>query len=144
MTPGAIRVVMVSPYREDFQAWCDVCYASGHWSALGLVPTVVVADEIAGVTHPGKAPTGWHRLLSQGMEWGISVIAITQSPTESDKTAMRNASVIRSFALRLPTDCDAMARYIGCEAAELATLAPLHYIERDMSSGAVVRGSVGA
>ena len=103
---------------------------------------MIVADETAGVTHPGKAPPGWHRLLAQGMELGISIMAITQSPAESDKTAMRNASLIRSYALRLPTDRAAMARYIGCDAADLGRMSPLHYIERDMATGAISRGKL--
>ncbi len=140
---GPIRSVLVSPYRCDFGAWALACYASGHWGALREISTTVVAEETAAVTHPGKAPPGWHRLLSQGLEHGIDIYAITQAPAESDKTAMRNASVIRSFALRLPADRAYMSAYLGVDADELGALPPLHYIERDMNTGAITRGKLG-
>lgn len=134
---GPIRLALLTIDRAAFDAWAACAFF-----AARSVPTDVVADELASYTNPGKASPGWHRLLSQGLEFGTRIYAITQSPAEADKTCFRNATRIRAFAQRRSADCVAIARELDVAPAELRDLPPLAYIERDCVALTLTRGTL--
>lgn len=136
------RFAYISQDRGDFGYWAEACY----WWARVLdtrhARSVVVAEELSAFTTPGKAPQGWHLLLTQGLEFAADIWALVQRPAESDKTCIGNATRLRAFAMTRAADCAYIARELDCEANEIAALKPLSYIERDMITGGLTRGRV--
>lgn len=122
----------------DFDAWAKLAYLWG-----GFWPAVIIGEEIADVTSPGKAPDGWGQLIRKGLYYGNHIYAISQRPAESDKTVWGNASLIHCHACVLDTDADYMARKMGCPAAELMNMDYLEWIERESGSKVLVRGKLG-
>src|SRR5687767_13929304 len=45
--------------RAQFEAFCRVAFA---WAKIQ--PATIIVEELAWVTHPGKAPEGWHELVT--------------------------------------------------------------------------------
>lgn len=138
--PG--RFAFISQSRADFGYWAEACYWWGRVAKFNGDRSVVVAEELSAFTSPGKAPTGWHLLLTQGLEFSIDIWALVQRPAESDKTCIGNATKLRAFAMTRAADCEYLARELDCEAREISALKPLAYIERDMLSGRTSRGRV--
>lgn len=118
---------------RDFEFFCKVALLWGQ-----VWPCSVIVDELAEVTHPGKAPPAWHKLVTQGAHWGIWVYGISQCPAESDKTIWRNAHVLRCFRLVAEQDRAYLARRMAVEAGQLPTV-PLQWVERD-ADGNVTSG----
>lgn len=81
----------------------------------------VVAEELADVSSPGKAPSAWGGLIRGALKLGIDIYAISQRWAEADKTAINNASEIVCFSM-MPMDVDYMSKRVGIDPAELARL----------------------
>lgn len=112
---------------RHFDAFCRTAVAWGR-----LAPCTVVIEELADVSNPGKAPPGWGLLLRWARKLGVSVYAITQRPSESDKTIVGNAHRIVCHAMARHADQIYMARELGLEHREVASLdrTRLEHIER--------------
>lgn len=119
---------------DQFDAWCRVAFAWGQ--------CVAVAEELAGVTSPGKAPPGWHTLVSRGRKRGIALIGVTQRPAESDKTIMGNASFIRVGRLSRAQDRRYMASEIDIPERYINALENLQYISKNMAKNEYFAGTV--
>ena len=119
---------------NDFDAWCRVAFAWGH--------CVAVAEELAGVTSPGKAPPGWHTLVSRGRKRGIALIGITQRPAESDKTIMGNASSIQVGRLSRAQDRRYMASEIDISDEYINGLENKQYIKKNMAKNEYFAGKI--
>ncbi len=106
---------------------------------------VIVVDEIADVTVPGKAPQAWGEIARKSRAFGCDVYVTTQRPQECDKTAQGNAMV---FHCGLMADADDQ-RYVakrllgGVPFERVAALAPLDYLQRDVRTRTVRAGRVG-
>lgn len=105
----------------------------GFWSrcALAWGSCVAIAEETADVTSPGKAPPGWGELVRRGRDRHVWIYAITQAPSESDKTVMRNHTLIHCGALKRDPDRAYMAREMRCHKVALDRLKPLDWVESD-------------
>jgi len=125
------RFAFVAPVKA-FDLWARAAFAWGNCTA--------VAEELAGVTTPGKAPPGWHQLVSRGRKRGIEVIGVTQRPSESDKTIMGNATLIHCGMLAREQDRAYMARELDVPLAQVNELEPLEWIERKRGAKVVTRG----
>ena len=136
------RFAFVSANVADFNFWARAAYWWGYISKLHGQRSVVVAEELSAFTHPGKAPPGWHLLVTQGLEFEIDIWSLMQRPAESDKTCLGNATRLRVFALTRFQDCRYIANELDCDPAEISRLPPLHYVERDMLTGKLSRGQV--
>ena len=88
--------------------WIRACAADGRTVAL-------VAEELADVTSPGKAPPAWGEILRKSLELGPHLYALTQRPAESDKTAIGNATIMRCHAMRRAKDRKSMALDMGID-----------------------------
>lgn len=133
---GPKRVAFVGHYsKATFQSWARCAYL---WGVLA--PCTAVAEELAMVTNPGKAPAGWHRLVSGGLKYGIDIIAITQRPSESDSTVMGNATRLRCFRMQRKRDREMMAGELDIPVEKITRLAPLHYVERMAGCAEIVEG----
>jgi hypothetical protein len=127
----------------------------GHWAECAFllarvrekrfpdrVHMAVVAEETSDVTSPGKAPDGWGMLIRRGLKYGVDIYAITQRPSESDKTVMGNASIIHCCGLQRAGDRKYMALEMDIPIAELQGLdrSKLEYIHKDMRDGQWQKG----
>lgn len=108
------RFAYVPRHLSDFDFWCQCAYAWGHCD--------LIAEELADVTSPGKAPLGWGIILRRGRERVLRVWGITQRPAESDKTIMGNWTLARCFALGRADDRKYMARELDIPQAMLDSL----------------------
>ena len=112
------------------------------WVWLRSKPGQLVIEELADVTSPGKAPPEWGEICRKGRHYGAQVYAITQRPAESDKTIVGNAAAIHTGLMAFPRDRAYMAECLDVPAAEVGKLKPLEWIERDMRTRALRRGTV--
>lgn len=120
----------------QFEQFCRLA-----WVWLRMARGVLVVEELADVTNPGKAPLAWGEIVRKGLRYGVEVFALTQRPSESDKSSIGNASVIHSHRMARDADRRYIAAELGVPVAEVEALQPLYWIERD-SVGAVRRGRV--
>ena len=129
---GPVRLAFVpaANMQQQFDTWA---HAALHWGRH-FGPCVVVAEELAGVSHAGKAPGWWHALLSRGLKRGITIYAISQRWAEADKTTIGNASRFVIFRA-LPMDAEYIARRAGVPLEVVQSLQPLEYLERDHLQG---------
>lgn len=114
--------------RAEFDAWARCAYA---WRNC-----TVVAEELAGVTQPGKDRGGWGRLLREGrarrfgQSVGVQVIATTQRPTECDSTIWGQVSRVVVFRLPRLADRQKMASELDLSVDMIPSF-PYEWIERD-------------
>ncbi len=122
---GAARIAFCPPVMSQaaFSIWARAAFAWGE--------CVAVAEELAGVTTPAKAPPGWHELVSRGRKRGVVLYAVTQRPSESDKTVMGNATRLHVGRLQRAQDRAYMARELDVEQVRIDRLKKLEWIERD-------------
>lgn len=130
---GALRVRFVANGEAAFNIWAKGVFTWGN--------CVGVAEEIAGVTSPGKAPVGWHTLVSRGRKRGITIYAVTQRPSESDKTILGNVSRIWVGRMARDKDRKYMAAELDVNKDDITELKALDYLERDMLTNTVCRGN---
>ncbi|WP_302172869.1 hypothetical protein [uncultured Hydrogenophaga sp.] len=123
--PGPMKIAFVpgSDLKGDFDFWCDAVMFAGRYRG----PLAAVAEELADVTTPSKAPGAWGILLRRGLKRGISIYAISQRWAEADKTAIGNASQYVCFAMR-GDDVAYMARKTRIPEADLAKLQALEWV----------------
>jgi hypothetical protein len=129
---------------DDFGYWSECAFVLARACHARKLRLAVVAEELADVTTPGKAPQGWGILIRRGLKYGADIFAITQRPSESDKTIMGNASVIHCCGLQRAGDRKYMAAEMDVEAAELQGLdrSRLEYLHKDCRTGETVHGSL--
>lgn len=127
--PGPFRYGYTGPVNaKTFNTFCKLAFV---W--MKAAPDgVLVVEELADVTTPGKAPEGWGEIVRKGRHYGGSIFGLTQRPAESDKTLAGNADVIHCGRLSFPTDRKTLAEYLDVPVKMITALPSLHYIERDM------------
>ena len=133
-----LRNAYVTPSLDDFGFFADCAW----WLIRATKQrAAVVAEELADVTTPGKAPDAWGILIRRGLKYGADIYAITQRPSESDKTVMGNASVIHCCALQRAGDRKYMAAELDVPLNDLKlNRGALEYLHKDMRSGKTTRG----
>jgi len=123
-TAGHMRIAYVAggDLKAEFDFMCGcVMFAGRH-----IAPLDFVAEELADVTTPSKAPGNWGILVRRGLKRGINIYAISQRWSEADKTAIGNASLYIVFTTR-PKDVKYVANSTGLDVEELKTLAPFEF-----------------
>mgnify|MGYP001574383419 CR=1 FL=1 len=130
---SAARLAYIPASLKHFDFFCRAAFAWGR--------CVVVVEELADVTTPGKAPTGWGMVVRRGRHQSLTVYGITQRPAESDKTIIGNATLTHCCKLKRAPDRVYMAREMGCALALLDALKPLEWVEAD-EFGRVRRGKM--
>lgn len=136
--PGPQRVAYVAggALAAEFDFWAGCVMYAGRYVA----PLVCVAEELADVTTPAKAPGNWGILLRRGLKRGISIYAISQRWSEADKTAVGNASAFVLFRLSSGDDIRYMSRKTRVPEAELIGLKRLEFVLFDAVDGKTERG----
>lgn len=120
-------------HAQAFEVWCQVA-----WRSVGAT---VYVEELSTVTSPARAPVTWSRLVSAGRHQGLTVIGTAQRPAMIDKTFLGNCTVVRTTGgFRYAEDARTVAGVLRVPVDEVDELRPLHWIERDFSSGKLARG----
>lgn len=117
------RIAFRSIRPAEFDAFCRAAYA---WGSC-----VVIAEELADVTTPGKAPLGWGMVVRRGRDRALIVYGVTQRPAESDKTILGNVTRIHCCMLPFARDREYMARQLDIAQARIDAMQPLDWIERE-------------
>lgn len=138
--PGPQRVAFVAggDLKDAFDFWAAaVMYAGRH-----VEPLHAIAEELADVTTPSKAPGAWGILLRRGLKRGISLWCISQRWSEADKTAVGNASDFVIFRQSSGDDVRYLARKTRVQEAEINDLVPLQFVHLDALTGEIQRGKL--
>lgn len=136
--PGPQRVAYVAggKLQDEF----DFFSAAAMYAGRYVGPVDVIAEELADVTTPSKAPGAWGILLRRGLKRGITIWAISQRWSEADKTAVGNASDFVVFRQSSGDDVRYLSRKTRIAETEINDLAPLQYVHLDALTGAIQRG----
>ncbi len=126
---GPLKVAFVAGgnLADAFDCWAACVQYAGRYCG----PLVAIAEELADVTTPAKAPGHWGILLRRGLKRGITIYAISQRWAEADKTAMGNASAFVIFRQATGPDAAYMARYTRVPVEEINALPALHFVIYD-------------
>lgn len=119
---------------EQFEVLCKLAYAVGD--------CVLIVDELAIYTKPLNAPPSWRDCSMRGRHRGLVVIGASQRPASIDKDFFGNATTIRTGRLNYKPDIVTMSNVLHVPANEISTLKPLEWIQRDMSTGEISKGTV--
>ena len=134
---GALKVRFVAEGAKMFEFWAACAFA---WCNACLV-----AEELADVTTAGKAPPHWGHVVRRGRARGLApIFAVTQRPSESDKTTVGNATLTHVGRFNRQQDRKYMADEMDIDVREIAALAPLEFIEKDAYANTVIKGKLGA
>jgi hypothetical protein len=112
-TRGPARLAYVAgsdaDLKAEFESFCRIALQFG--KIFG--PCCVIAEELADVSSPGKAPGSWGGLVREALKNTITIYAISQRWAEADKTALNNSTEIVCFQMK------AMDRKYMAEKAEI-------------------------
>ncbi len=122
--PAKLAYVAGGDLKEQFDYWAGCAMFWGRY----MGPAVIIAEELADVTTPAKAPGNWGILLRRGLKRGITIYAISQRWSEADKTAMGNASEFVLFRMSSGDDIKYLNRKTRVPVTELEGLQPLEYV----------------
>lgn len=136
--PAKLAYVPGPSIAQEFDFWAACVLYWGKWFG----GCVAVAEELADVTSPAKAPGNWGILLRRGLKRAITIFAISQRWAEADKTAIGNASEFVLFRLSSGDDIAYMARKTRVQAAQLEGLQPLEYVTVDAVTGKTARSKL--
>lgn len=138
--PGAYRVAYVAggELKDEFNFFCACAMYAGRY----VGPLHVIAEELADVTTPSKAPGNWGILVRRGLKRGITIWAISQRWAEADKTAVGNASDFVVFRQSSGDDVIYLARKTRIPVAEIESLVPLQFVHLNAWDGGIKRGKL--
>ena len=103
----------------------------------------LIAEELAFVTTPNRAPPAWRELCLLGRHTThaeATIIGVSQRPASIDKDFLACADVIHCGRLVYAADAKAVAPYLGCSWQDLAGLADLEFIEKRAGAREPERG----
>ena len=100
-----------------------------------------IADELHTVTKPSWAPDGWRKLVMMGRGYGAEVFGLSQRPASVDKDFLGNVSVVHVRRLAYEADAKAVAAALAVQPREVLDLTGYMWLERDMNTGKITRGS---
>ncbi len=138
----AARISFQARSLQDFDFWAECAFVFVRMGAEIGQKTAIVAEELADVTSPAKAPPGWGMLVRRCRKYGGDVYGITQRPAESDKTLFGNAMVLHVCGMQRDSDRAYIARELDMPKSTVAALNRdrFEYIHKDMRTGKVQFG----
>ncbi len=136
---GAQRIAYVAggDLKAEFDFWCGCVMYAGRY----VEPLDAIAEELADVTTPSKAPGNWGILIRRGLKRGITIYAISQRWAEADKTAIGNATRYVCFAMG-GEDVFYMNRKTMIPVEQLGALKPLEFVISDRLTKQVTTGKL--
>jgi hypothetical protein len=126
---GGLKIAYVAGgnIQDEFNFWAGCVQYAGRY----VEPVAAIAEELADVTTPAKAPGNWGVLLRRGLKRGVSIYAISQRWSEADKTAVGNASEFVIFRQSSGDDVRYLSRKTRVPESEIDGLKPLEYVRYD-------------
>ncbi|NKF52786.1 ATP-binding protein [Shewanella sp. WXL01] len=132
---GALKVRFVTSDFSLFELWARCAFS---WCNAA-----VVAEEIADVTTPSKAPPWWGQVIRKGRARGLApIFGLSQRPAEADKTLLGNATLVRCGRLTRAKDRKMMADEMDIDPKQISKLVPLEYVQKDMNTNVVIKGAI--
>lgn len=126
--PRSFRLAFVPSDNAEFAGFCRLawfaleCGLTHHDTDGKPLPTYLVAEEISDVTNPGKAPPEWGKLIRRGLKRNMWLYAVTQSPSESDKTTVKNCSEAHICGVQSEEEAEYLGRKLKVNADHIARL----------------------
>lgn len=136
--PQKVAYVAGGKLAEEFDFFAGVAMYAGRY----VEPLDVIAEELADVTTPSKAPNNWGVLVRRGLKRGITIWAISQRWSEADKTAFGNATDYVVFRQSSGDDVAYMARKISIDREKLNGFVPLQFVKKDALTGILTEGKL--
>ncbi len=137
---GAIKAAYVAggDLKAEFDFWAGCTMYAGRY----IAPLVAIAEELADVTTPAKAPGNWGILIRRGLKRGITIYAISQRWSEADKTAVGNASRFVLFRQSSGDDVAYLSRKTRVPVQEIERLKPLEFVDFNALTGDIQPGKL--
>lgn len=137
---GPLKVAYVAggSLQAEFDFWAGCVMYAGRY----VEPLEAIAEELADVTTPSKAPGNWGILLRRGLKRGITIRAISQRWSEADKTAVGNATDFVIFRQSSGDDVRYLSRKTRIPEEALGGLMPLEFVTLDALTGQQGRGKL--
>ena len=136
--PQKVAYVTGGKLADEFDFFAGCAMYAGRY----IEPLDVIAEELADVSTPSKAPNNWGILVRRGLKRGISIFAISQRWSEADKTAFGNASDYVVFRQSSGDDVAYMARKTGTDYDKLKGFVPLQFVKLDALTGQISEGKL--
>lgn len=130
-----IGFVARGDFKKSFDSWARAVFLAAEF----VGPLVAIAEELADVTSPAKAPGHWGALVRKGLKRGIDIYAISQRWAEADKTAFGNATFFVMFRQSSADDIRYLSRKTRVHESEIEGLKKLHYVVMDSIEGTITR-----
>ena len=146
LSSRSVRLAFVAPVTtSNFDLWCRLAWVWIRVNARAGHSCALVAEELADVTSPGKAPPAWGEIVRKAMEHHPRIYALTQRPAESDKTILGNCFTLHCHAMSRADDRRAMARELDVDQALVDALRHdrKEWIERSMVTRRLTNGGKG-
>lgn len=136
---GDLRVAYVAGgnLADEFNFWAGCVMHAGRY----FEPLTCIAEELADVTAPAKAPGEWGILIRRGLKRGITIYAISQRWQEADKTAFDNASEYVFFRQANPKARAYVADRTGIPLDQIPET-PLLYCRKDSAESDIETGKL--
>ncbi len=145
MVAPSFQIRYLVEHAGDVHAKFDL-FCKAAWKAGDLLMFV---DELPEVTKANKAPQAWRQCVNIGREYRdggkikkLSIIGAGQRPAECDKSFIANCDVIHTGRLGDIADAKKMASSWGINAADLANLKDLEWIEKRADRPEITRGTL--
>jgi len=122
---GPVKLCFAAGGIANFEWFCEAVWAL----ADARRPSVVVVDELGGVTTAGKARGRWYDLISRGRKYGVHIRAGAQRPSEIDKTLIGNKNGMFIGYLERAGDIDYISRETGIDTDVLKGLRGAPYYD---------------
>lgn len=135
---GVKVAVTVNPTPERFEAFARIVWAY----ACASRPCIVIAEEIADVTPPGKAGVYWGMVVRRGRKYGVQLFAVTQRPAECDKTIYSQAAYKWVGVLDNEMDRKRLAPLLSVSVDQIAALHPLEFYYKQPGPEAAKKGKL--
>ena len=139
-TKGAAKLAYIPnghDLKGDFEFWAECALYWGRYKGA----CTVIAEELADVSTPAKAPPYWGMLCRRGLKRGITIYAISQRWAEADKTALGNASEFVVFIQATGDDAAYMAQKTRIPLEQINTLKALEWLRYDKTTRQTTKGA---
>jgi hypothetical protein len=118
-----IAYVCNARLKANFELWAAAAY---RW-AVKFGGCTAIAEELADVSTPSKAPEKFGLMIRRGLKRGMNIYCISQRWAEADKTSIGNASEFVCFRMN-GDDIPYMARKTRIPIETLEGLNSLEYV----------------
>ena len=97
-----------SEVKKQFDLFCRIAWELEGWGVL--------VEELSRVTMPSWAPPAWKNLSTAGRHQGLTIIGLSQRPSQIDKDFLGNCTEIRCYRVNYDADAKVMADALGLQA----------------------------